>query len=75
MIYIKEKIDKAEVAEMEVVTFGGRIIVIQTEAEAEKAVNYLLANPIVGLDTETRILDAPIVAKFTRISFRDDVEY
>ena len=54
MIYIKEKIDKAEVAEMEVVTFGGRIIVIQTEAEAEKAVNYLLANPIVGLDTETR---------------------
>ena len=54
MIYIKEKIDKAEVAEMEVVTFGGRIIVIQTEAEAEKAVNYLLTNPIVGLDTETR---------------------
>ena len=54
MIYIKEKIDKAEVAEMEVVTFDGRIIVIQTEAEAEKAVNYLLANPMVGLDTETR---------------------
>lgn len=54
MIYIKEKIDKAEVAEMEVVTFDGRIIVIQTEAEAEKAVNYLLANPMVGIDTETR---------------------
>ena len=54
MIYIKEKIDKAEVAEMEVVSFDGRIIVIQTEAEAEKAVNYLLANPMVGLDTETR---------------------
>lgn len=54
MIYIKEKIDKAEVAEMEVVTFDGRIIVIQTEAEAEKAVNYLLTHPMVGIDTETR---------------------
>lgn len=54
MIYIKEKIDKNEVAEMEVVTFDGRIIVIQTELEAEKAVDYLLTQPIVGIDTETR---------------------
>ena len=54
MIYIKEKIDKAEVSEMEVVTFPGRIIVIQTELEAEKAVNFLLTQPMVGVDTETR---------------------
>lgn len=54
MIYIKEKIEKNEVAEMEVVTFDGRIIVIQTEAEAEKAVDYLLTQPMVGIDTETR---------------------
>lgn len=54
MIYIKEKIDKTEVAEMEVVTFPGRIIVIQTEAEAQKAVDYLLRFPMVGIDTETR---------------------
>lgn len=54
MIQIKEKIDKAEVAEMEVVTFPGRIIVIQTEQEAEKAVDYLLRFPKVGIDTETR---------------------
>lgn len=54
MIYIKEKIDKAEIAEMEVVTFEGRIIVIQTEAEAEKAVCYLLTCSMVGIDTETR---------------------
>ncbi|MBP3552999.1 MAG: 3'-5' exonuclease domain-containing protein 2 [Bacteroidaceae bacterium] len=54
MIYIKEKIDKNVVAEMEVVTFDGRIIVIQTELEAEKAVDYLLTQPIVGIDTETR---------------------
>lgn len=39
---------------MPVVTFGGRIIVIQTEAEAEKAVGYLLSQSIVGVDTETR---------------------
>ena len=54
MIYIKEKIDKAEVSEMEVETFPGRIIVIQTELEAEKAVNFLLTQPMVGVDTETR---------------------
>lgn len=54
MIYIKEKIDKAEVSEMEVETFLGRIIVIQTELEAEKAVNFLLTQPMVGVDTETR---------------------
>ena len=54
MIQIKEKIDKAEVAEMEVATFPGRIIVIQTETEAEKAVDYLLRFPKVGIDTETR---------------------
>lgn len=41
-------------ANMEVVTFDGRIIVIQTELEAEKAVNYLLTQPMVGIDTETR---------------------
>ena len=54
MIYIKEKIDKAEIVDMEVVTVPGRIIVIQTETEAEKAVEYLLRFPIVGIDTETR---------------------
>ena len=36
------------------VTFDGRIIVIQTELEAEKAVNFLLTQSMVGLDTETR---------------------
>lgn len=39
---------------MEVVSFDGRIIVIQTELEAEKAVDYLLTHHIVGIDTETR---------------------
>ena len=35
-------------------TFGGRIFVIETEKEAQKAVRYLLAQPIIGFDTETK---------------------
>lgn len=34
--------------------FKGRIIVVLTEAEAEKAVNYLMKADILGFDTETR---------------------
>ncbi len=34
--------------------FQGRIIVVLTEVEAEKAVNYLLKADILGFDTETR---------------------
>lgn len=34
--------------------FPGRILVIQTEAEAEKAVNYLTSLKVVGIDSETR---------------------
>lgn len=54
MIQIREKIEKSELGEMPIVTFEGRIIVIQTEAEAEKAMNYLLTQPMLGVDTETR---------------------
>lgn len=34
--------------------FSGRIIVINTAAEAEKAVDYLMSQKILGIDTETR---------------------
>lgn len=34
--------------------FGGRIVVVQSEAEAEKAVAYLKTFPLLGFDTETR---------------------
>ena len=34
--------------------FEGRIVVVLSEWEAEKAVRYLLAQPILGMDTETR---------------------
>ena len=32
----------------------GRIVVVLTERDAEKAVRYLLSQPILGIDTETR---------------------
>lgn len=34
--------------------FGGRIFTIQTESEANKAVDYLLSFKLLGVDTETR---------------------
>ena len=54
MIEIKSDIAKADIAEMPAALFEGRIIVIHSYADAEKAVNYLKHYPIVGIDTETR---------------------
>ena len=54
MRQIKSTITKAEVAQMPKVQFSGRIFVIYTETDAEKAVEYLKKQHIVGVDTETR---------------------
>ena len=54
MIDIKSNIAKADIAQMESELFGGRIIVIHSAGDVEKAVNYLRGYPIVGIDTETR---------------------
>ena len=54
MIQIKDKITKAEIAAMPKVEFPGRIYVIYTEADTDKAVAYLMNQQIVGVDTETR---------------------
>ena len=51
---IYNKIDKATVNALKRVTYFGRIIVVLNNAEAEKAVDYLLSQPILGFDTETR---------------------
>ena len=51
---IKSNIDKALIADMPVIQFDGRIIVIQTAEEAAKAVRYLETFPLIGIDTETR---------------------
>ena len=54
MKQIRNTITKAEIATMPKVLFEGRIFVIYTEADADKAVEYLKTQQIVGVDTETR---------------------
>lgn len=54
MKLLKNKISKAEITDMPKVLFPGRIITIYTPGEADRAVEYLLAQPIIGIDTETR---------------------
>ena len=47
-------ISKEEISLLELEEFPGRIIVIDTEKDADKAVEYLLQFEAVGFDTETR---------------------
>ena len=51
---IYSKFDKSKIGTLPRVLFEGRIVVVLTEQEAEKAVRYLLSQPIMGIDTETR---------------------
>ncbi len=51
---IQNTIAKQEVSTLPVAAFGGRIITIQTEADTDKAVAYLMNYSMVGVDTETR---------------------
>ena len=46
--------DKGNIKNLPLTAFDGRIIVIITEQEAEKAVDYLLSQKMLGVDTETR---------------------
>lgn len=48
------KFDKKLIPSLPVAAFEGRIITILTAGETEKAVRYLLSQPILGVDTETR---------------------
>lgn len=54
MIDIPSNISKADIAQMPNELFKGRIIVIHSVNDVEKAVDYLKGFPIVGIDTETR---------------------
>ena len=54
MRIIKEAFDKKEIGALPVASFEGRIIVVQSETESDKAVSYLLSQQILGIDTETR---------------------
>lgn len=48
------KFDKKDLAKLPIVVFDKKIVVINSVIEAEKAVEFLLKQPILGLDTETR---------------------
>lgn len=48
------KFDKSLIPSLPTVKFEGRIIVVVSAAEAEKAVDFLLSQPLLGVDTETR---------------------
>ena len=54
MKQIRNTLTKAEVAQMPKVQFEGRIFLVYTEADTDKAVEYLRTQTIVGVDTETR---------------------
>lgn len=51
---LKAKISKEELAACPVEVYGGKTYVIQTRSDAEKAVNYLRTQSVVGFDTETK---------------------
>ena len=51
---VRRTIDKSELKELPKAAFPGRIHVIQSESETKKAVAYLLSQPILGIDSETR---------------------
>ena len=51
---IYDKFDKQRISTLPKEIFPGRIYTITTERDAEKAVNYLMTQPILGFDTETR---------------------
>lgn len=51
---IYNKFDKQQIANLPKEEFKGRIFTITTERDAEKAVNYLMSQPILGFDSETR---------------------
>lgn len=54
MIEIASNISKADIAGLPTDLFSGRIIVIHSVSEVEKAVDYLKHFPVLGVDTETR---------------------
>lgn len=51
---IEYTISKGEIRELETDSFGGKIVVINTEEEAEEAIAFLNRQTLLGFDTETR---------------------
>ena len=53
MLELFTQTDKKLIPTLPRYTFSGRIIVVQSESEAERAVRYLRTCPLLGIDTET----------------------
>ena len=51
---IQRTINKEHLKELPKTTFPGKIHVIDTEKETQKAIDYLLSKKVVGIDSETR---------------------
>ncbi len=51
---IESSIDKEAVSAMPRELFGGEVVVVCDEAEAERAVSFLMSQTLLGFDTETR---------------------
>lgn len=51
---IYNHIDKNWISKYPIVKFSGRIVVVLNAQEADKAVSFLLSQPLLGIDTETR---------------------
>ena len=54
MKIIYDKYDKQKITGLPIAEFSGHIIVITSKRDTDRAVDYLLTQPILGLDTETR---------------------
>ena len=51
---IFENYPKERIQSLPLTKFEGRVFVITTESDADKAVDYLMKQPILGFDTETK---------------------
>ena len=51
---IASKYDKEQIADLPRVVFPGRTEVIVSERSAERAVKFLMKQPLLGFDTETK---------------------
>lgn len=51
---IYSRFPKENIVDLPTVSFEGRIVVVLSEREAEKAVDFLLTQAFLGIDTETR---------------------
>ncbi|MGN0221682.1 MAG: 3'-5' exonuclease [Prevotella sp.] len=51
---IYKKFDKSAIGSLPLARFEGRIVTVVSETEASKAVDFLLSQSIIGIDTETK---------------------